>query len=145
MVTEKKGSYNIFVAQCPSRRVLELIANQWTALVFYALEDAAAPVRFGQLLGRIDGISRKMLSQTLHAMERDGLVKRTVYPVVPPQVDYSLTELGQSLSEPIKALSTWAYDHIEQVIEARATYDQRDHKSIQDATASLVELRGVNE
>lgn len=141
MVTRKHDCYNVLSANCPSRRVLELIANQWTALVFYILEESPTPVRFSQLLAQIGGISRKMLAQTLHAMERDGLVKREVYPVVPPKVDYSLTELGRSLSGPIGALSAWAYEHIEEVAQARTAYEQGEQKSIQEVTASLVQSR----
>ena len=122
-----------------SRHVLELIADQWTPLVIYALEKDT--MRFGQLLKRIDGISKKMLTQTLRAMERNGLVKRVVYPVVPPVVEYSLTSLGQTLIEPMQALRDWAYGHLQEVAQARMEYDQRDHASIQEKTASLVQQR----
>jgi len=122
-----------------SRQVLQLIADQWTSLVIYALEDGT--MRFGQLLKRIGGISRKMLTQTLRAMERNGLVQRVVYPVVPPVVEYSLTPLGQTLAEPMKALGNWAYGHLQEVAQARTEYDQRDHTPLQDAVASLVQQR----
>lgn len=123
-----------------SRQVLQLIADQWTPLVIYALEDNGT-MRFGQLLKRIGGISRKMLTQTLRAMERNGLVQRVVYPVVPPVVEYSLTPLGQTLVEPIKALSDWAYGHLQEVAQARTAYDQQDHTPLQDKVASLVQQR----
>lgn len=122
-----------------SRQVLQLIADQWTPLVLYALGDGT--LRFGQLLKRIGGISGKMLAQTLRAMERNGLVQRVVYPVVPPVVEYSLTPLGQTLVEPMKALSDWAYRHLQEVAHARTAYDQRDHTPLQDAVASLVQQR----
>ena len=122
-----------------SRRVLELIADQWTPLIIYALEEST--MRFGQLLKRIDGISKKMLTQTLRAMERNGLVQRVVYPVVPPVVEYSLTPLGQTLIEPVHTLRDWAYEHLQEVADAQKTYDQRDHTVLQEQTASLVQQR----
>ncbi len=98
-------------------------------------------MRFGQLLKRIDGISKKMLTQTLRAMERNGLVQRVVYPVVPPVVEYSLTPLGQTLIEPVKSLRVWAYGHLQEVAQARREYDQRDQKPLQEQVASLVQQR----
>lgn len=145
MVTKKNAQVNIFSATCASRRVLELIADQWTALVFYALEEGSTPKRFSQLLAQIDGISKKMLARTLRSLERDGLVKRDVYPMVPPQVEYSLTALGRSLIEPMWALRAWAEQHIEEVGQARAAYDQRVHEPIQEITSALVQLRQTDE
>ena len=139
METKPQTYPDIFQANCLSRRVLELIADQWTPLVIYALEEKT--MRFGQLLKRIDGISKKMLTQTLRAMERNGLVLRVVYPVVPPVVEYSLTPLGQTLIEPMKALRSWAYEHIQEVAQAQTMYEQRNHKPIQEETASLVQQR----
>ncbi len=139
METKQQISPDIFQANCLSRRVLELIADQWTPLVIYALEEGT--MRFGQLLKRINGISKKMLTQTLRAMERNGLVQRVVYPVVPPVVEYSLTPLGQTLIEPINALRNWAYGHLEEVAHAQTVYDQRDHIHLQEETASLVQQR----
>lgn len=139
METKQQIQPDIFQANCLSRQVLELIADQWTPLVIYALEDGTT--RFGQLLKRIDGISKKMLTQTLRAMERNGLVQRVVYPVVPPVVEYSLTPLGQTLLEPMNALRIWAYGHLQEVAQARTTYDQRDHMQLQEGVASLVQQR----
>ena len=139
METKQQTQPDIFQANCLSRRVLELIADQWTPLVIYALEEGT--MRFGQLLKRINGISKKMLTQTLRAMERNGLVRRVVYPVVPPVVEYSLTPLGQTLIEPINALRDWAYGHLQEVARAQTAYDQRDHIQIQGETASLVQQR----
>lgn len=139
METTQQAQPDIFQANCLSRQVLELIADRWTPLVVYALEDGT--MRFGQLLKRIDGISKKMLTQTLRAMERNGLVQRVVYPVVPPVVEYSLTPLGQTLIAPVKALSVWAYEHLQEVAHAQIAYDQRDHTPIQQETASLVQQR----
>ena len=139
METKGQTQPDIFHATCLSRRVLELIADQWTPLVIYALEEGT--MRFGQLLKRIDGISKKMLTQTLRAMERNGLVQRVVYPVVPPVVEYSLTPLGQTLIEPVQALRIWAYGHLQEVAQAQNAYDQRDHTQLQEQTASLVQQR----
>ena len=139
METKQQTYPDIFQANCLSRQVLELIADQWTPLVIYALEDGT--MRFGQLLKRIDGISKKMLTQTLRAMERNGLVQRVVYPVVPPVVEYSLTPVGQTLIEPVNALRVWAYKHLQEVADAQMMYDQRNHTPIQEETASLVQQR----
>ncbi|GER90199.1 HxlR family transcriptional regulator [Dictyobacter vulcani] len=139
METKQQTSPDIFQANCLSRQVLQLIADQWTPLVIYALEDGT--MRFSHLLKRIDGISKKMLTQTLRAMERNGLVQRVVYPVVPPVVEYSLTPLGQTLLEPVKVLQIWAYDHLQEVAHAQTTYDQRDQRPLQAETASLVQQR----
>jgi DNA-binding HxlR family transcriptional regulator len=141
METTQQTYPDVFRADCLSRHVLELIADHWTPLVIYTLEDGT--MRFSQLLKRIDGISQKMLTQTLRAMERNGLVQRVVYPVVPPIVEYSLTPLGQTLREPMKALKVWAYGHLQEVAHARTTYDQRDHKQIQEETATLVQQREI--
>ena len=140
METEKQTQPDIFLASCLSRQVLELIADQWTSLIIYALEDNGT-MRFGQLLKRIDGISKKMLTQTLRVMERNGLIQRVVYPVVPPMVEYSLTPLGWTLVESIKALRVWAYGHLHEVAQARTAYDQRDHTPLQEKVASLVQQR----
>ena len=139
METKQQTQPDIFQANCLSRQVLALVSDQWTPLVSYALEDGT--MRFGQLLKRIGGISKKMLTQTLRTMERNGLVQRVVYPVVPPVVEYSLTPLGWTLVEPMKALREWAYEHLQEVASAQTTYDQRDHTAIQEETASLVQQR----
>ncbi|GCE15397.1 winged helix-turn-helix transcriptional regulator [Tengunoibacter tsumagoiensis] len=139
METKQPVQPDIFQSNCLSRQVLMLIADQWTPLVFYALEEDT--MRFSQMLKRISGISTKMLSQTLRALERNGLVQRVVYPVVPPVVEYSLTPLGQTLIEPMNALRDWAYGHLQEVAYAQAAYDQRDHTQIQDEVASLVQQR----
>ncbi|QBD74944.1 transcriptional regulator [Ktedonosporobacter rubrisoli] len=140
METKQQTQPDLFRANCLSRQVLELIADQWTPLIIYALE-AGTTMRFGEFLKRIEGISRKMLAQTLREMERNGLVRRVVYPVVPPVVEYSLTPLGKTLVEPMKALSAWAYGHLPEVAQAREEYDQRVHTQIQDEVATLVQQR----
>lgn len=106
-----------------SRQVLELITDKWAVLVIFVL--ARGTRRHGRLRREIGGISQKMLTQTLRRLERDGLVERRVYPVVPPRVEYSLTPLGESLIEVFTALCDWAEERIDEVEEARARYDAR--------------------
>lgn len=109
-------------ANCPSRQVLELIANKWTAIIIYQLSQGTK--RYSDLQRAINGISQKMLTQTLRKLERDGIVEREVYAVVPPMVEYSLTLLGQTLIEPLCTLCKWAETHIPEVEAARTYYDQ---------------------
>jgi DNA-binding HxlR family transcriptional regulator len=112
-----------YTAACPSRQVIDRIGDRWTVLILGALTDA--PMRFTELARRIEGISQKMLTQTLRGLERDGMVTRTVHATVPVRVDYELTELGRTLTAPIAALEAWARDHIGDVVAARERYDQR--------------------
>jgi DNA-binding HxlR family transcriptional regulator len=108
---------------CEVRQILDRIADKWSLLVI-ALLDCQS-LRFTQLRREIDGVSQRMLSVTLRQLERDGLVSRTVYPVVPPRVDYALTPLGRTLHETIKSLVTWTEAHQGEIAAARATYDAR--------------------
>jgi DNA-binding HxlR family transcriptional regulator len=103
------ASGTIFMADCPARTAMEVIANKWSVVTLYALHDG--PKRYGELVDISGGISRKVLTQTLRRLEANGLVRRTVYAEAPPRVDYSLTELGMSLQEPIAALTDWANEH----------------------------------
>ena len=114
---------NVYSATCPTRQVLDLIADKWAALVVGLLEDG--PQRFAALQRQIGGISQKMLTQTLRELERDGLVQRTVYAEVPPRVEYALTPLGQTLCGPIAAIRDWAEENIAAVTVAQQRYDQR--------------------
>jgi DNA-binding HxlR family transcriptional regulator len=114
----KKIPCDVLNAHCPSREVLARIADKWTALVIHALVDGRQ--RNSQLLRRIGGISQKMLTQTLRNLERDGFLERTVHPVVPPHVEYRLTPLGHSLTEPLEAICRWAETHLAQMLAARA-------------------------
>lgn len=106
---------------CPTRRMLDRIGDRWTVLVVGAL--SGGPLRFTELWHRIDGVSQKMLTQTLRNLERDGLVTRTMTPQIPPRVDYELTRAGQSLRGPLKALEDWAKEHMASVLAARDVYD----------------------
>lgn len=120
---------NIMLATCPSRQVLDLIADKWVVLVVRALSFGTR--RHGEISRAIEGISEKMLSQTLRSLERDGIVQRKVYPVIPPKVEYSLTELGWSLNEVCNALSQWAEGHIGEVNAARVRYGEgRENASL---------------
>jgi DNA-binding HxlR family transcriptional regulator len=111
-------------AACPTRQVIARIADKWAILVITALEGDEA-VRFSELRRRIEGVSQKMLTQTLRALERDGLVSRTVYPTVPVTVEYRLTPLGQSLTEAVDAIRDWAYGHMSEIELARDAFDGR--------------------
>jgi DNA-binding HxlR family transcriptional regulator len=113
-----QGQPNVLSAHCPTRKVLDLIADKWTTLIIYLLADGTK--RYGELQKQIDGISQKMLTQTLRKLEEDGLVKRTVFPVVPPRTEYELTPLGQTLIEPLSALCKWATDHMTDLEKVRA-------------------------
>jgi DNA-binding HxlR family transcriptional regulator len=124
---------DVLSAQCPTRRVLELIADKWTTLVIYLLQDGTK--RYGELQKEIGGISQKMLTQTLRKLEGDGLVKRTVYPVVPPRTEYELTALGQTLIEPLSGLCRWAMVHMGELEKARASQAKRKEKEAGRAIA----------
>ncbi len=114
----------VFKADCPTQRVLETIADKWSVIVIYALSKRE-PRRYSELQRLIGGISQKMLTQTLRKLERDGLVERHVYPVVPPKVEYSLTPLGETLTELLKAVCKWAQVHWDEIEAARICYDEK--------------------
>lgn len=107
---------------CPVRDVVERVGDKWSVLLVGRLR--AGPARYSELLRGVDGISRRMLARTLRLLERDGLVSRTVYPTVPPSVEYALTDLGRGLAEPLDALSAWAVAHRDDVLAARRRYDE---------------------
>lgn len=109
---------DVYSAKCPTRQVLDHISGKWTILAVDAL--LAGTLRYTDLSRRIEGVSQKMLTQTLRGLEADGFVTRTVYPTVPPRVEYDLTELGRSLAEPITALRQWTEAHINEIERARA-------------------------
>jgi DNA-binding HxlR family transcriptional regulator len=104
--------------------VLARVGDKWSVLVIMLLGDG--PRRFNELKRMIGGISQRMLTLTLRGLERDGLVKRTVFPTIPPRVDYELTDLGRGLSKPVKALGQWAHEHQLQITHARERFDQRN-------------------
>jgi DNA-binding HxlR family transcriptional regulator len=139
MVTRKQQEEPIIRPDCRTRRGLELIADQWSMLVVVALGEETK--RFSQLHAQIAGISKKMLTQVLRELERNGLVKRVVYPVIPPMVEYSLTPLGLTLREPICALRDWSEQYIEEVERKRNLYDQQDKTLLQKEIIALVQRR----
>ncbi|MDP9840867.1 winged helix-turn-helix transcriptional regulator [Streptosporangium lutulentum] len=108
---------------CEVRQILDRIADKWSLLVIALLDQRS--LRFTELRRKIDGISQRMLARTLRHLERDGLVSRTVHPVVPPRVDYELTPLGASLHHTVRALVTWTEKHQNEIAVARSAYDVR--------------------
>lgn len=114
-------SPNVYSETCPTRQVLDRIADKWTTLVIVLLEKG--PKRFSELKREIGGISQKMLTQTVRSLERDGIVHRTVYAEVPPRVEYTLTPLGETLCMPLAAIHQWAEAHIGEVTAAQQNYD----------------------
>jgi DNA-binding HxlR family transcriptional regulator len=118
VVTRSRLRWSPYAAECPTRVVLDRIADKWTVLVIGLLVDG--PVRFNQLRRRIEGISQKMLTQTLRNLETDGLVSRTVIATVPVTVEYALTPLGHSLARTLSGVRHWAEENIEAVLKARA-------------------------
>ena len=111
-----------YAENCPTRALLDRIADKWTTLVIGVLAKRQ-PRRFSDLRRAIGGISQKMLTQTLRDMERDGLVQRDVYPEIPPRVEYGLTPLGLTLREPLSALAEWSQAHMEEVRAAQIRFD----------------------
>lgn len=122
--TTATPEWNVLVRTCPSRTSLARIANKWTAMVVMVLSEGQQ--RFGAIREGVDGISAKVLTETLRALERDGLVERHDFGGMPPHVEYALTDLGRTLTEPLAALGAWAQEHIVQVQAARDTYDRRE-------------------
>lgn len=108
-----------------TRQGLELISDKWTVLVMYDLKSGTK--RLSEMHREIEGISQKMLIQTLRKLERHGLVHRTVYPVVPPQVEYSLLPLGETLIAPLLELCVWTASHADELDEACQRYDAREN------------------
>jgi DNA-binding HxlR family transcriptional regulator len=114
---------NVFDPACPARAVLEVLAEKWALLLVHML--AGGPARTAELRRRIGGISDKMLIQTLRRLERHGFVARRAFPEVPPRVEYSLTALGRSLSEPITTLDRWVERHLQDIDMAQRQFDKR--------------------
>ncbi|MEW2513557.1 helix-turn-helix domain-containing protein [Streptomyces sp. NPDC046870] len=115
-------AYNVFAKACPSRGTLEHVTGRWGGLTLGALYEG--PLRFNELRRRVDGVSEKMLSQTLHALERDGLVHREAQPTNPPRVDYELTALGRQVAERLLALIHCVEGAMDDVLASRARYDE---------------------
>jgi DNA-binding HxlR family transcriptional regulator len=122
--------WDVYNEHCPTRMVLDRIADKWTVLIIGALENETK--RFGELRREIGGVSQKMLTQTLRGLERDGLVARVVYASVPPKVEYSLTKLGRTLVRTLEAIRMWSEKSIEDVLKARDNYDTRTKSEASD-------------
>ena len=128
MAVRTKGRRgDAYSASCPTRLVLDQIGEKWTVLILGVL--IRQPTRFNELKRRIDGVSQKMLGQTLKKMERNGLVSRRVFATVPVTVEYSITPLGQTLSVTVEALRRWAEEHSGEVTRAQEHFDAQDSKA----------------
>ncbi|MET9584768.1 helix-turn-helix domain-containing protein [Streptomyces sp. NPDC006539] len=114
--------FDVFSRQCPSRGTLEHVTGRWGSLTLTALHDSG--FRFNELRRRVDGVSEKMLSQTLHALERDGLVHREAQPTNPPRVDYELTPLGREVADRLRGLIELVEGRMPEVLDARNRYDE---------------------
>jgi DNA-binding HxlR family transcriptional regulator len=123
--TPEEGSWDVdaYLRHCASRTVLAAIADKWTCLLVDALRNG--PVRFGALRRKLDGITQKSLTQTLRTMERDGMVIRTVYPTIPPRVEYELSDLGRSVVTLMSGIKRWSEAHVPEILAAREAYDHR--------------------
>ncbi|HAT7569970.1 helix-turn-helix domain-containing protein [Citrobacter werkmanii] len=108
---------NLFAEQCPSREVLKHVTSRWGVLILVALRDGTH--RFSDLRRKMGGVSEKMLAQSLQALEQDGFINRVSYPVVPPRVEYSLTPLGEQVSDKVAALADWIELNLPQVLAQR--------------------------
>ena len=120
---ESKSELNAYAAACPTRMILDRIADKWTVLVIGRL--VRSPMRFNALRREIEGLSQKVLSQKLKELERDGLVNRKAFATVPVTVEYSITPLGATLARVVGALTAWAENNADSILAARKHYDQR--------------------
>jgi DNA-binding HxlR family transcriptional regulator len=123
------GGADAYLRTCASRAVLDLLTNKWVCLVIGALRPGT--LRFGELRRRLDGVTQKMLTQTLRDLERAGLVHRAVYPSVPPRVEYSLTPLGDNVGGLMDAIRVWSESHIDDIRAAQEEYDRKAGEELQ--------------
>ncbi|ANL72646.1 HxlR family transcriptional regulator protein [Rhizobium phaseoli] len=117
-------AYNVYEDRCPTRLVLDRLADKWALLILDRLRGG--PLRFNHIRREIKGISQKVLSRTLRKQERDGLITRAIFPTVPVTVEYALTPLGRTLTETISALTHWAEQNMDAILAAQRAYDERD-------------------
>lgn len=122
-----KHPYDIYSDRCPTRAVLDRIADKWALLIMDRL--ALGPTRFSVLRRDIAGISQKVLSQTLKLLERDGLVSRKAYATVPVTVEYALTPLGENLTKAVAAFAHWAEANMDAIRKAQIAYDRRERNA----------------
>jgi len=135
---QAKADYDAFLAGCPSRKLLDRIADKWVVLVLSALgsdgshrfggncDGEPRSMRYSELSRMLAGVSQKMLTQTLRSLERDGLITRTATATVPVTVCYELTDLGLSLHQMVRGIKAWAQTHMDDVLASRTTYDAAD-------------------
>jgi DNA-binding HxlR family transcriptional regulator len=121
MASRQRG--DVFAKTCPSRSVMEHVTSRWGVLVLVALLEGT--MRFSELRRRVDGVSEKMLAQTLQALESDGFLLRQVYPVIPPRVDYSLTPLGREIAAHVETLADWIEENMPRVSKARVAHTEK--------------------
>ncbi len=133
------ASWDLMRKACPTRQVLDRVAGKWTMLVVLALEESGT-LRFSQLRRQVEGITQKMLTQTVRGLERDGMLTRTVTPTVPVTVSYTLTDLGHRLSAAVTVIRNWSYDNIDQIEAARADYDTRNSEAATPSPMAMVEV-----
>jgi DNA-binding HxlR family transcriptional regulator len=114
--------------RCRVREILDRVGDKWSLFVIFQL--GGGPQRFTALKRSVDGISQRMLTVTLRGLERDGIVSRTMYPVMPPRVDYELTKMGQSLLDAVASLMAWADAHLDDVDAARQAYDAQQARDL---------------
>jgi DNA-binding HxlR family transcriptional regulator len=126
--TRKPAELEFTPANCHAREMLVRVGDKWSVYVLHLLGDNGT-LRFNELKAQIDGISQRMLTVTLRGLERDGLVRRTIHPEVPPRVEYALTPLGRTLRELVRGLVKWSGAHLDEVDEARQEYDKK-HKPL---------------
>ncbi|MGW3433065.1 winged helix-turn-helix transcriptional regulator [Streptomyces melanosporofaciens] len=116
------GVHIVFRADCPSRPILDQIADKWSMMIMALLEQ---PMRFNELKRRLEGVTQRVLTQALRRLERNGMIQRKVLPTSPVGVEYSLTALGESLREPFGHLYNWTVEHGEEIQNCQRAYDSR--------------------
>lgn len=121
MESHEPWTYDVFTRGCPSITVLETLSSKWVYLLIVALRPGRQ--RYSELQRRVEGVSPKMLTQTLRLLERDGLLTRTVFPTVPPRVEYELTPLGRDLAGLMDQVRRWGEAHVPEIVEARTRFD----------------------
>jgi DNA-binding HxlR family transcriptional regulator len=124
MESNQIATWNVYDQNCPTRLVLDRVADKWTVLIIGKLSTQT--LRFGELQREVSGISTKVLTQALRGLERDGIVNRQIYASVPPKVEYSLTPLGQTLVQLVDSMRLWAETNVEVILTARQTFDTSD-------------------
>jgi len=132
-----------YAKDCPSRTVVEVLANKWVLIVLGLLQQQERPLRFTELHRQIEGVTQKSLTQTLRRLQRDGLITRTAYPTIPPRVEYALTELGVQAGQLTTAITNWSLKNGSLIHAARARFDSGTvRKSVVESdVAALMDQR----